>query len=125
MKISEIAKRVDFASVLKRSDLVKPALDILELAIREGDIDRFLQHDGNLNKYSRTGMIGLLRLRIKNLTAHGREFYGFDEALAAVSRLDDTEQISWTGIQTSTQLLMLLFVESSCNVVGCMSLKSE
>jgi hypothetical protein len=123
MRIREISRHVDFTSVVKRRDLSKPALDVLETAISRGDVEDFLQRDGNLDEYSRAGMIGLLRLRSENLAAQGREYHGFDEALAAVNGLEDTEQISWMAIQTVAHLLVLLIKVSSYDVIGCMSLK--
>jgi len=122
-KISEIAGPVDFTAVLRRNDFAKPALDILELAIREGDINRFLRRDGNMNQYTRE-VTGALQSRIKDMTEQSREFYGFEESIAVISCLDEAEKISWAGIQTSTHLLILLIAESSYNVVGCMSIKS-
>lgn len=123
MKIHELSRHVDFASVVKRNDLCKPALDVLETAIRRGDVDAFLQQDGNLDEYSRAGMVGLLQLRSKNLGAQGREYHGFDEATAAVSALGDDDRISWMAVPTSEHLLVLLIEVSSHTVVGCMSLK--
>ncbi|CAG9195197.1 hypothetical protein [Burkholderia vietnamiensis] len=123
MKIREISRHVDFASVVKRKDLSKPALDILALAISRGDVDRFLQRDGNLDEYSRAGMLGLLELRSKNLEAQGREFHGFNKALAAVNRLEDTERVSWMAIPSLAYLLVLLINVTSYDVIGCMSLK--
>jgi len=123
MKIREIPQHVDFSSVVKRKDLSKPALDVLATALGRGDLDNFLQQEGNLDEYSRAGMMGLLQLRSSNLRAQGRECHGFEEALAAVTALNDTEKICWMAVPTAEHLLILLIGVSSYAVLACMSLK--
>lgn len=123
MKIREIPRHVDFSAIVKRNDLSRPALDVLATAMSRGDLENFLQQEGNLDEYSRAGMIGLLQLRSSNLRAQGRECHGFDEAWAAVTALGDTKQISWMAIPTSEHLLILLLEVSSYAVLACMSLK--
>lgn len=123
MKIREISNHVDFASITGRQDLSKPALDVLATAIGRGDLEEFLRHEGNLDEFSRAGMIGLLQLRSNNLRAQGRECHGFDEALAVVTSLDDSERICWMAVPTSEHLLVLLLAVSSYAVLACMSLK--
>jgi len=127
LEISEIAGQVDFSAALKRNDLANPALDILALAIREGDIDRFLRRDGNLNKYnSPTWIIWALQFlpNYQKTTSQCHESYGFDEAQAMLSHLNESEEIIWVAIQTSTHLLILLIAASSYDIVGCMAVKS-
>lgn len=123
MRTHEIAQHIDFVSILTRNDLSKSALDVLSLAIDQGDLDNVLQQDGNLDEYSRTGMIGLLELRARNLAAQRRQFHGFGEALAAVRRLEDTERVSWMAVSMPSHLLIILIKVSDYAVLGCMSLK--
>jgi len=122
MRICELARHVDFASVVKRNDLSNQALNVLRNAIDRGDLEDFLRQDGNLDEYSRDGMIGLLRLRIENLTKRGREFHGFSEAITVVECLGKDDHVSWAAIQTLTHLLVMLIKVSNYDVIGCMSL---
>jgi hypothetical protein len=123
MKIREIPKHVDFSSLVERNDLSKPALAVLATALGRGDLNIFVQQEGNLDEYSRDGMISLLQLRSSNLRQQGRECHGFEEALAAVTALDDTRRICWMAVPTAGHLLILLLEVSSYAVLACMSLK--
>lgn len=123
MKIREIPEHVDFSSLVERYDFSKPAWDVLSTAVRKGDLNTFLQQEGNLDEYSREGMIGLLQLRLSNLRRQGRECHGFEEALAAVIALGDTQRICWMAIPTTEHLLIVLIEASSYEVLACMSLK--
>ena len=123
MKIQEILKHVDFSSLFERNDLSKPALDVLATAMGRGDLNTFLQQEGNLDEYSRDGMIGLLQLRSSNLRQQGRECHGFEEAVAAVTSLGDTGRICWMAVPTAEHILVLLLEASSYAVLACMSLK--
>ena len=123
MKIREISRHIDFSSIVKRSDLSKSALDVLADAIGNGDLDKFLQQDGNLDEYSQASMTGLLQLHTGNLRAQGRECHGFEEALAVVTALGEAEPICWMAVPTSEHLVVLLVGASSYAALGCMSVK--
>ncbi|WP_250515437.1 hypothetical protein [Caballeronia sp. INDeC2] len=123
MKIREIALQIDLSSILERSDLNSSARMILRQAIENSDVAKFFNQDGTLDEYSQIGMLGLLRLREKGLSAQHREHHGFVEAIEVVKYLPDDEKICWLAIGAGTHLLIILVRVSTLEVIGCMSLK--
>jgi hypothetical protein len=121
MKILDIAQHVNLSLVVERTDLSQPAREILHHAITCGDVDKFFSQDGNLDEYSKDGMLGLIQIREKGLTDQRREHYGFLEAMEIVKCLPEDEKICWLAIETTNHLLVILVRISNFEVIGCMS----
>lgn len=122
MKISAIASHVDFAAILERRDLDRAALATFQNALDGGYLQRFLASVGDVDEYSKEGILQLLHRRNDGLARQGRTFDGVTQAIAAVKSLGEGERVSWLAVLMPADMSIILLHVSTCDVLACLSL---